>query len=600
MLRFQDMQKRSPGAFSFCGGIIFPIIPDDGIAAWKNFFDADKGFSLQSADYVVYCNIKGVKHINSMIYDPLAEYESKFRSLHSEKAEKFFDALREKSGIAVEENRTTVKKYHECNDNLKKQKKKLNLFRFLRVLMIITILLIPLVILKMTPRIRQMRSDIENEDKRAAELLAAANAQMQPLNQLFTDRDAVHLIEETIPLFEFAPDFSVKQEADMIQNYDFDGISDTERSAVDLLAGSYNDNPFVFENQLIHRMGEEVYHGYKTISWTETYRDSDGHTKTRVRTETLHATVTKPKPFYSTQVALNYCAQGAPDLSFSRDATHLEQKSDKEIEKYVKKGEKKLKKKTDKAIRDDGNFTSMSNSDFEVLFDALDRTDEVQFRTLFTPLAQTNMVSLIRSRVGYGDDFHFIKRRRTNRIISSHSQGRSLTLNPADYASFSYDETRENFLAKNAEFFKSVYFDFAPLLAIPVYQERPVYSLKPIPDYSQRYSNMDCEVLLNRMDPHRAVHPDTKTRAILKPEYIGSVNTSDRIRVTAYSYDMEPRVDFVPVLGGDGHIHSVPVPWDEYLPLEATNDFLVSADNEKIPTNSVFAKCNGLCLRGFE
>lgn len=594
------MQKRSPGAFSFCGGIIFPIIPDDGIAAGKNFFDADKGFSLQSADYVVYCNIRGVKHINSMIYDPLAEYESKFRSLHSEKAEKFFDALREKSGIAVEENRTTVKKYHECNDNLKKQKKKLNLFRFLRVLMIITILLIPLVILKMTPRIRQMRSDIEKEDKRAAELLAAANAQMQPLNRLFTDRDAVHLIEETIPLFEFAPDFSVKQEADMIQNYDFDGISDPERSAVDLLAGSYNDNPFVFENQLIHRMGEEVYHGYKTIRWTETYRDSDGHTKTRVRTETLHATVTKPKPFYSSQVALNYCAQGAPDLSFSRDATHLEQKSDKEIEKYVKKGEKKLKKKTDKAIRDDGNFTSMSNSDFEVLFDALDRTDEVQFRTLFTPLAQTNMVSLIRSRVGYGDDFHFIKRRRTNRIISSHSQGRSLTLNPADYASFSYDETRENFLAKNAEFFKSVYFDFAPLLAIPVYQERPVYSLKPIPDYSQRYSNMDCEVLLNRMDPHRAVHPNTKTRAILKPEYVGSVNTSDRIRVTAYSYDMEPRVDFVPVLGGDGHIHSVPVPWDEYLPLEATNDFLVSADNEKIPTNSVFAKCNGLCLRGFE
>ena len=127
-----------------------------------------------------------------------------------------------------------------------------------------------------------------------------------------------------------------------------------------------------------------------------------------------------------------------------------------------------------------------------------------------------------------------------------------------------------------------------------------MHSLKPIPDYEQKYSNMDCEVLLNRMDPHRAVHPDTKTRAILKPEYVGSVNTSDRIRVTAYSYDMEPRVDFVPVLGGDGHIHSVPVPWDEYLPLEATNDFLVSADNEKIPANSVFAKCNGLCLRGFE
>ena len=39
---------------------------------------------------------------------------------------------------------------------------------------------------------------------------------------------------------------------------------------------------------------------------------------------------------------------------------------------------------------------------------------------------------------------------------------------------------------------------------------------------------------------------------------------------------------------------------NQNLPLEAINDFLVSADNEKIPTNNVFAKCNGLCLRGFE
>ena len=53
---------------------------------------------------------------------------------------------------------------------------------------------------------------------------------------------------------------------------------------------------------------------------------------------------------------------------------------------------KKDEKKTDKAIKGNGDFMSMSNTDFEVLFDALDRTHEVQFRTLFTPLAQNNMV----------------------------------------------------------------------------------------------------------------------------------------------------------------------------------------------------------------
>ena len=151
-------------------------------------------------------------------------------------------------------------------------------------------------------------------------------------------------------------------------------------------------------------------------------------------------------------------------------------KSEKEIDRYVKKGEKKLKRKTDQAIKQNKDFMSMSNSDFEVLFDALDRTNEVQFRTLFTPLAQTNMVDIIRSRSGYGDDFNFIKQNRTNRILSQHSQGRAINLLPSVYFSYSFDIIKENFISRNADYFKAVYFDFAPLWAIPIYQERPVHS----------------------------------------------------------------------------------------------------------------------------
>ena len=79
-------------------------------------------------------------------------------------------------------------------------------------------------------------------------------------------------------------------------------------------------------------------------------------------------------------------------------------------------------------IKENRDFTSMSNTDFEVLFDALDRTDEVQFRTLFTPLAQTNMVSLIRSQTGYGDDFVFVKANRMNFVATDHSQGRDIVI----------------------------------------------------------------------------------------------------------------------------------------------------------------------------
>ena len=282
-------------------------------------------------------------------------------------------------------------------------------------------------------------------------------------------------------------------------------------------------------------------------------------------------------------------------MSFTRDASHLEQKSEREIERFVKRGEKKLKKLTDKAISQNNDFMSMSNSEFEVLFDALDRTNEVQYRTLFTPLAQTNMVALIRSKLGYGDDFNFVKNKRTNQIISNHSQGRAINLLPESYISYSFDIVKENFVGKNIGFFKAVYFDFAPLLAIPVYQERPVHSLKPIPDHSQLYSLKECEALANAVDYQYVVHPDTKTQAILKSSFVSSNGGIDQTCITAYSYDIEKQVDYVSVHGGDGCFHSVPVEWDRYLPLEAHNSFSISK-LDLAESRSVIAQRNGLCI----
>ena len=533
--------------------------------------------------------------MNSMIYNPLEEFDAKFKKLHLDNTKKYLEELVRQSGVNIEANRQTVKEHNELKENLSKIKKKFNLWRFLRVLMIISLVLIPLVIIKITPKIKALRSEIEEADKKIEELFALAQRQMAPLNSLFTDRDALKIIESTIPMLSFAPCFSVDQEMNMVINYDFNDHNNGEQSTVDVLAGHYNENPFLFENKLIHKMGVEIYHGYKTIRWTETYRGSDGKTHTRTRSETLHATVTKPKPFYSTQVTLNYCAQGGPELSFTRDATHLERKSEKEIDRYVKKGEKKLKKMTDKAIKQNKDFVSMSNSDFEVLFDALDRTNEVQFRTLFTPLAQTNMVDLIRSQSGYGDDFNFIKQNRTNRIVSQHSQGRVITLLPSAYFSYSFDIIKENFISKNIDYFKAVYFDFAPLWAIPIYQERPVHSLKPIPEYSQKYSYKECEALSNKVSAEYIVHPKTKTHAILKSSFVNSKNDIDEICICAYSYDIIPRVDFIPVHGGDGRWHDVPVPWDDYIPLEATNNFFV-ATSDLAQNKNIIAQRNNICI----
>ena len=533
--------------------------------------------------------------MDSMIYNPSEEFDSKFKALHSEKTKAYFDELVKRSGVNIEENRRTVAEYDSCEAAEAKLKKKINLWRFLRVLMIITLILIPLVILKITPKIRAMREELRHTDDRSNELLALAQRQMAPLNVLFTDLDALDILESTVPQINFAPYFSAEQEENMRVNFDFPEGGSREETSIGVLAGEYNGNPFLFEDKLIHRMGMRTYDGYKTIHWTESYRDSNGNYRTRTRSQTLHATVTKPAPFYSAEVLLNYCAQGAPDLCFTRDATHLERKSEKEIDKYVKRGERKLKKMTDEAIKENRDFVSMSNTDFEVLFDALDRNDEVQFRTLFTPLAQTNMVDLIRSQTGFGDDFNFIKNKRTNRIITNHSRGRDLYPKPSAYVSYSFDIISESFVRVNEDFFKAVYFDFAPLLAIPMYQERPVHSLNPIPEKPRTYSYEEFEAMANALDKASVVHPSTATPAILKTSFVSSVGDVDEIDVHAYSYETLPRVDFVMVLGGDGRMHSVAVPWDEYIPLERTERFTV-CPAELAKEENVRARRGNICI----
>ena len=494
------------------------------------------------------------------------------------------------------QNRKTVQEYNHYKEHLKSLKRKLNWLKVLRVLMCITLILIPLVIMKTTPKIKALKEEIEHADQKADELYELAKRQMQPLNELFTERDSVDLIEKTIPSMDFDLHLSVEQELDMKINYDFANDLDCQQSTLDVMAGKFNGNPFLFENKLIHTMGMETYHGYKTITWTETYRDSQGRRQTRHRSQTLHASVTKPKPFYHRQAVLHYGAQGGPDLSFSRDATHLEKKSDKAIERYVKRGERRLDRKTDKAIKKNDNFMSMANTEFEVLFDALNRDHEVQFRTLFTPLAQTNMVDLILSQdEGYGDDFYFYKKKRMNEIVSNHSQGRSLYLLPHQYVSHFYDEIHDNFIQKNVEYFKAIYFDFAPILAIPIYQERPVHSLKPLPDYNQLYAQKEHEILANCMSASHIVHSDTKTSAILKAQLVRSKDEKDEIQVSAYSYDIEPQVEYVSVYGDDGRYHNVAVPWDLYIPLENHNHFFIAKENDALNSGSL-ARRKGLCI----
>ena len=543
--------------------------------------------------------------MHTMVFNPLQDYENNLKAAHEASTGQRFEALTQSSGINVEENRASVKEYDAQKAKSDQLQGKVSGLKGLRVALIVGIVLaavaavvgflleMPLlgigaivvaiglllvILLLLNPKIKNEAKLLEEELAKTLQLLQICREQMAALNALVSMEDGLDLVEKTLPSLKFQPNYALLQEKDMLQNYDFPEYDDQERSILDTLCGTYNGNPFLFETHLQHTMGTETYHGSLTIRWTERYTDSKGHRRTRTRSQTLHASVTKPKPFYSTETKLYYGAQASPDLSFSRLNLHHEDKTERQLKATIRKGEKKLQDMEEDALEKNKSFTGMANTQFEVLFGALNRNHETQFRLLFTPLAQTNMVDLILSETGYGDDFDFYKRSRMNTIVSEHIQGRSLRLDARKLCSHSYDICKENFLRENAEYFRSLYFDLAPLLAIPAYQDPPVHSLDPLPPYEPQYSVREYEVLANAMDASLVCHPKTKTQSILKTVHTAVEDDCSTVSVTAYSYDMLPRTDFVPKLGGDGRIHSVPVHWQEYVPLQDVHHMTVSSN----------------------
>ena len=549
--------------------------------------------------------------MNEKLLEPLKYYESEGRDTHLRYANEHFDALLEKSGVDVNANRATVKEYNSENDKVNKTKARVTKFKTLRVLLIIAIVIgaicflagvtqltssvglgIGLMaggavaiglsifgIVKINPRIKEINKILDIHLAKASELLAKAQEQMAPLNALFDERDTIDLIERTIPELDFEERYTKEQEELLNKHYDFIDLESDDCSMVNVMSGKFEGNPFLFCQALMHELKSETYHGSLVISWTETYRDSNGKIRTRRRTQTLHASVTKPKPYYHLNNYLGYGSQAASELTFSRSPQISASMDEKDIEKKIKKGEKKLKKKAERSLESGGTFQEMANSEFDVLFGASNRNNEVQFRLMYTPLAQKNTVSLIKSKVGYGDDFYFTKHKRFNIITSNHAQRWNMSTSPTNYYSYDVDIAREKFLSFNKEYFKSVFFDFAPLFCVPAYLEEPCASLDKPEEYESYYPYYEHEAVANAMDRSVFIPEGAISDAILKTQFIKKTDSSDLVSVTALTYYTAQRVDIIPVLGGDGRMHGVPVHWTEYIPTSKTSSILVSSAN---------------------
>lgn len=534
--------------------------------------------------------------INDLL-EPELLYERELKQKHHDNVVKFLGDLVKKSGIDKEANKLTCKEYYEEAANLNSLKKKLANLNILKGIFIFLCLLIAgifLLIFVYKPKRKALDELIRESEDKILSLLNKAKEEMAPLNALFESSIPPRIMEETAPLLDMDRIFDVKKYEILHDKYGLWDNSDEDSSTVDLQSGTILGNPFVIFKDLKKDMVMERYEGNLLVSYTV----GSGQNK-RLVTQTLHAFVNKPKPVYSNETYLIYGNDAAPNLSFSRNPSEINKLNDKEIERYVKHHEKDLTKLAEKATKKGTNYTPLGNSEFELFFGGLDRNNEVEYRLLFTPLAQKSMLQILKSKVGFGDDFTFIKDKGLNMIKSIHSQGETLFVNANAFKGFDYEVIEKFFIEFNEAYFKALYFDFAPLLSIPLYQQHKSREYIYKNNVGSNFNCFEHEVVANNYDKKRFLPKNADTELILKTSLVSKDKESDIVNVCAHSFEKHNRTTYVPTVAGNGRTYEVPVHWVEYVPVTRDEQIRISdlGEDDEIKF-SKFRKDDVIYVRG--
>lgn len=533
------------------------------------------------------------------ILEPVDLYRTVLKEAHARNVSEFFEDLVQRSGVDERANVKTVEEVRILEVQIKKDSSSSRWWRILRGAIFLAAFIcaimvyihradlviamgyavgalagIVLTLWKLNPHIKSINERLASLKEQLDERLREAWQQMAPLNQLYHWGMFAELVRQTVPRIELDPYFSNGRLNELRNSFGWTDQFNQDSSLIFSHSGELSGNPLVIGRKLNHWMGTKTYTGTLTIHWTEVERGSDGKSRTVSKSETLRASVEKPFPEYLEDAFVIYGNEAAPELSFTREPSDLSGLGDGVISGWRKAwATKKLEAKS-RDMKSD--FTIMSNREFDTLFGAMDRDHEVQFRLLFTTLAQQEMVKLLKDKtVGYGDDFAFIKAKTINLVQPSHMAETDISSDPAKFHAYELQYARKLFNEYQNDLFKSVFFGIAPLLTIPLYQQHRSHADIYRDVYGRSSSFWEHESIANYFGENRFQHPKCITRSILKTHAKSNSGGTHVVSVSAFGYSGIDRVDYVRVRGGDGNHHSVPVEWVEYIPVSQDSEMVL-------------------------
>lgn len=537
--------------------------------------------------------------------DPVDFYKNQLKQGIVDNSNKYFDDLVSKCKVDVEANKKTADKIKDYTKNNQTLINKIKNFKLGRGLLIfativglitfifgiillvnkpasvimpvvlivvglaVAVICLLIIFLVINRRLKELQDENSKVEDILKKLKAEANEQLRLLKNSFAFNDFNNICRESTSMFKL-DDYLQTDKLLMLQSlFDYKEDFNDNESVYSIVSGDVATNPFLRVRVYRQTMKDKVYSGSRTVSYTVHYTDSQGKSRTRTESETLTAYVTRPVPIYSNSTFTIYGNNAADRLSFSRHPSGLGfNPSEKDVKKYVSSNAKDLKRMADNAIKQGSSFTALANEEFETIFKAYNRNNETQFRLLFTPLAQQNMLEIVKGDQGYGDDFSFYKKNKINIINSAHG---GLVGDYNEYAYMNFYDVREmknQFVSDIFNIFKSLYFELAPVLSIPLYQMTDAGKYDPKEEYEANITRMEAESLANHMNRNLFKHPDSATDAILRSDYVKSVGKSDVYKIKASTFSSTEYVEHVSVMARNGEFYSVPVHYYQYDPLE--------------------------------
>lgn len=571
---------------------------------------------------------------DEIIYKPKELYDKMLKSQFHEEAENFYRELAEQTHTDIEANKDHVRLYDGENAKLQskkgdrsKEQSKKGWLIFLAVVCFIAavvcivvgimlikkpgmfaliiggavliaggILILALPVRKFSAKIKSLSEEISNQEAKVKKLYAQCCEDMAALNSALDWNMPAQIMQRKAPILQIDKRFTNERYQMLREHYGLWEDKTPNSSTVGILSGEIKGNPFFLQRCFEMNMGTKTYTGTLVIHWTTTYKGSDGKLHTQHHTQTLVAHHTAPCPYYSTVTTLVYGNEAAPRLSFSRKPSNAHTLNEKQKRKEIEKGSKELKKLAETQLKKGNShvFNPIGNDEFDVFYGASDRDNEVEFRLLFTPLAQRNMLDLIEDPQPYGDDFYMAKKKMINLVQSAHSQVFDYYADPSYFASHSFELGLNKFVSYCDDFIKHLYFDLAPLMSIPLYQMHKSHEYIYRDDNERNYPVFEQEVMANSLgyDEFRPKNAASDMPVIIKAIKTKKDEETDIVTINGASFRKENRMTLVPTMGGDGKLHPVPVHWIEYF--DEDEDFTYRLMNVEAKRSAYLSNRNKL------